>query len=266
MFSKRPPDHSYVASPGELSPTDEESRGFINDKGLCCDTCHRPYELESKGWPFISRYAVFISWTIAAISLGFFFPPLFEDGAIEYRPITYNNLFGAEIELGGPPTIELEHKWLNLWSHGNIELQREEIRKLGKSTEGLLHAGGNNPKRGYVANLEVFHYLHCLNQIRQFTYKEHYATHMAEWIEKDHRSIVDLNVTDPNNALDRMHVDHCIDALRQQLMCSANVVPLLVEVDEGSKLGYKTDFNVNMKCRNYDKILEWQYAHALLDD
>lgn len=45
---------------------------------------------------------------------------------------------------------------------GNIELQKEDIDQLGKSTEGLLHAGGNDPERGYVANLEVFHYLHCL--------------------------------------------------------------------------------------------------------
>ncbi|RYC65612.1 hypothetical protein CHU98_g597 [Xylaria longipes] len=228
MFDKRSSDYSRLDSPGESSIADEESRSFIDGKRLCS--------------------------------------PLFKDRAVEYQHITYNNIFGDKIELGGPPTIELEHQWRTLWDHGNIELQKEDIDKLGKSTAGLFHAGGNDPKRGYVANLEVFHYLHCLNQIRQFTYKEHYATHMAEWIEKDHGAMVDMNVTNPNNAHDRTHVDHCIDALRQQLMCSADVVPLLVQVDEGSKSGYKTDFNVNMKCRNYDKILEWQSVHALVED
>ncbi|KAH8156808.1 hypothetical protein CIB48_g11438 [Xylaria polymorpha] len=228
MFDRQSSDYSNLDLSGELSLAGEESRGFIDGKRLCS--------------------------------------PLFKDRAVEYQHITYNNIFGDKIQLGGPPTIELEHQWRSLWDHGNIELQKEDIDQLGKSTEGLLHAGGNDPERGYVANLEVFHYLHCLNQIRQFTYKEHYATHMAEWIEKDHRMMVDMNVTDPNDALDRTHVDHCIDALRQQLMCSADVVPLLILVDEGSKSGYKTDFNVHMKCRNYDKILEWQYAHALVEN
>jgi hypothetical protein len=88
---------------------------------------------------------------------------------------------------------------------------------------------------------------------------------MAEWIEKDNGNMVHLNITDPNDAMDRKHVDHCIEAIRLQLMCSANVVPLLVELDEKSKFGFKTDFNVNMKCRNYDKIVDWQSAHGLVE-
>ncbi|KAI0474683.1 hypothetical protein F4859DRAFT_504525 [Xylaria cf. heliscus] len=266
------PLYIYFDLTSELTLADEESRGFINGKRFYYNKCHLLIEPISRWHTLTTFLFIFIPWTIAVISLGLFarqwsinsselacarslssYSPLFNDRAVEYQHITYNNIFRDKIELGGPPTIELEHRWRSLWDHGNIEFQKEEIYELGKSTEGLLHAGGNNPERGYVANLEVFHYLHCLNQIRQFTYKEHYATHMAEWIEKDHRTIVDMNVTDPNNVLDRTHVDHCIDALRQQLMCSADVVPLLVLVDEGSKSGYKTDFKVNMKCRNYEK-------------
>ncbi|KAI3323787.1 hypothetical protein HD806DRAFT_534903 [Xylariaceae sp. AK1471] len=282
MFDKWLSDYSHLDSRGELSLADEEGRGFIDGKRLCCEKCHRSFEFTSTGWSFIPRLSVFIPWTIVVISLGLFahqwlihpselacarllspYSPVFEDGAVEYHNITYHNMFGNKIELGGPPTPELEQNWRSLWDNGNIELPRKDVEKLGKSTEGLLHAGGNDPERGYVAALEVFHYLHCLNQIRQFTWKEHYATHMAEWIEKDHRHMVDMNVTDPGNALDRMHVDHCIEALRLQLMCAADVVPLLIQVDEGSRSGYMTDFNVNMKCRNYDKIVEWQSAHAL---
>jgi hypothetical protein len=86
---------------------------------------------------------------------------------------------------------------------------------------------------------------------------------MADWIAKDNHDIVDLNVTNHASVADRMHVDHCIEALRLMLMCEADVTPLLIEVDHSSTLGQKSDFNVHHKCRNWEKITDWQYAHSI---
>jgi hypothetical protein len=55
----------------------------------------------------------------------------------------------------------LSEQTLTCSADGNIELSKEGVEKLGKSTEGLLHVNGDHNK-GYVAAIEVFHYLHCL--------------------------------------------------------------------------------------------------------
>jgi hypothetical protein len=46
-------------------------------------------------------------------------------------------------------------------------------------------------------------------------------------------------------------------------MCNADVTPLLIEVDESSTLGQKSDFNVHHKCRNWEKVTEWQYENSI---
>ncbi|KAI0405639.1 hypothetical protein F4802DRAFT_561352 [Xylaria palmicola] len=152
-------------------------------------------------------------------------------------------------------------RWDGLWSQGTIELPPDGPARLNKSTENLQHAR-KDPSRGYTAVLEVFHHLHCLNQIRQFTWKDYYATHMADWIGGDGRGIVDLNVTDHASVADRMHVDHCIEALRLQLVCGADLTPLLIEVADND-FGQKADFNVHHKCRNWDKVTQWQHEHSI---
>lgn len=59
-----------------------------------------------------------------------------------------------------------------------------------------------------------------------------------------------------DNALkNRMHVDHCIDALRIAIQCFGDVTPVFVRL--GGHAGAKADFNSHHKCRNFDKIEGW---------
>lgn len=61
----------------------------------------------------------------------------------------------------------------------------------------------------------------------------------------------------PVNTVDgRMHVDHCIEALRLSLMCYADITPLLIKKSSRLKVGRMADFNVHHKCRNFDKIVD----------
>ncbi|TGJ79242.1 hypothetical protein E0Z10_g9525 [Xylaria hypoxylon] len=187
------------------------------------------------------------------------YSPAVEGGAIGYYDTNFRNEFGGKTEFGGPPTPELEDRWDKLWSQGSIEISKSGVEKLGKSTDKLMHAK-NDTTRGYRGVLEVFHQLHCLNEIRQYTWKAYYATHMPDWVEA-HRGRVDLNLTDPNSVMDRLHVDHCIEALRLQLMCAGDVTPLLLELDEDGD--EKADFNVRHKCRKWEGITDWQFNHAI---
>jgi hypothetical protein len=53
----------------------------------------------------------------------------------------------------------------------------------------------------------------------------------------------------------RMHVDHCIDALRIAIQCFGDVTPVFVRL--GGHAGAKADFNSHHKCRNFDKLEGW---------
>jgi hypothetical protein len=134
--------------------------------------------------------------------------------------------------------------------------------------------------------LEVFHQLHCLvrdesylelctldrpsanvtnekNLIRQYTWRDYYNDNLREWLDTgDHHQLVDLNVTTHQSVGDRMHVDHCIETLRLQLMCNADLTPMLVLQDDSIALGSKADFNVHHKCRSWDRLVEWQRTHT----
>ncbi|KAI0455260.1 hypothetical protein F5B21DRAFT_503560 [Xylaria acuta] len=269
--------YSPVSSRSESLHSDEEDRGFIEDKHYEGG----PSNPRPGLWGHIPHFSVILPWFLAVLNLGLFlhrylrypselecarllspYSPAIDAGIVEYYDTNFQNEFGGRSAYIGPPTPELEERWNDLWSRGTIELPLDGPSKLNKSAERLKHAH-KDPARGYAAVLEVFHHIHCLNQIRQYTWKDYYATHMAEWISKDSHGIVDLNVTDPASVTDRMHVDHCIEALRLQLMCNADLTPLLIEVDESNDFGQKADFNVHHKCRNWDKVTEWQYANNI---
>lgn len=55
-------------------------------------------------------------------------------------------------------------------------------------------------------------------------------------------------------------LDHCVDYLRQFIMCASDVTP----VTSNWVLTHHTphpDFNTMHKCRNFDKLLEWVEEH-----
>ena len=56
------------------------------------------------------------------------------------------------------------------------------------------------------------------------------------------------------------HQDHCIDSIRQSLMCSADISPVIWH---WKKDGFKQDMNNTHVCRNFDKITDWAKDHML---
>lgn len=49
-------------------------------------------------------------------------------------------------------------------------------------------------------------------------------------------------------------------------MCASDVTPVVFELDESRKAGFKSDFNMVRKCRNFDKIQDWAVANAKQGD
>lgn len=61
----------------------------------------------------------------------------------------------------------------------------------------------------------------------------------------------------------RMHVDHCIEALRVTLMCHGDTTPFFSILDPTAPLGARADFSPHRKCRKFDKLHSWVKDHQL---
>ncbi|KAK1993872.1 hypothetical protein LX36DRAFT_537726, partial [Colletotrichum falcatum] len=95
-----------------------------------------------------------------------------------------------------------------------------------------------------LINLNVFHSLHCLNMLRKYLYRSHYnATYTGPELESQ---------------LD--HMSHCIDVLRESLICNGDIAIITYDWRKGHKLPWP-NFKVEHECKNWDKILRWSKEH-----
>jgi len=99
-----------------------------------------------------------------------------------------------------------------------------------------------------MATLEFGHQMHCLNVIRKHTYLEYYDFE-KNWLEKDPEFY-------------RIHLDHCIEMLRQLIMCTGDVGLITFDWVEGRDIPYP-DFNTVHKCRDFDSLLEWNHDNVV---
>ncbi|KAH8889425.1 hypothetical protein GQ53DRAFT_625496, partial [Thozetella sp. PMI_491] len=98
----------------------------------------------------------------------------------------------------------------------------------------------------YVIELEIFHQLHCLDSIRRSLFP---ATGHSGGV-KSHFGDGDKDAHLPS------HLDHCLDWIRQGLMCWVDVTPVTWEFDP--ELGYpETQIPHQRTCRNWDRVTAW---------
>lgn len=70
------------------------------------------------------------------------------------------------------------------------------------------------------------------------------------------RAVNGTLVHDSNLDLNIPHFDHCIDTLRQSLMCYADLSPLQWHWNH-HKQCYEPTWDVPRQCRNFDAVQEW---------
>ncbi|KAG1758120.1 hypothetical protein EDD22DRAFT_912318 [Suillus occidentalis] len=147
-------------------------------------------------------------------------------GAVESTIVRFNGTLDFPSIYRGPPSPV---------TYGLLPTQMslEEILKAG---------GGDSPYKvkypakfggGFMATIEVYHQLHCL-----------YYGHAD------------------NTTVDRMHLDHCIEMIRKNIMCNADVTMITWDWVQGHKDPWP-DFNTRHQCRNYEKIMDWAVKHAV---
>ncbi|KAH8817357.1 hypothetical protein F5884DRAFT_874356 [Xylogone sp. PMI_703] len=133
----------------------------------------------------------------------------------------------------GPPTPEKDKAWDDLIQVGIVSLTSDEAGQLANKTlENPLVEGE------YMVGVEVFHQIHCVNILRHQVYEQ--ATPYSQR---------------PRN--ERAHIDHCVDSLRQVIMCHGDTTPMSLVRDERESPPYFVIFETVHTCRNWDSIWNW---------
>jgi hypothetical protein len=131
-----------------------------------------------------------------------------------------------------------------------IIITSDEVRRLGKNPRTALRIPEKlgRGSDAYVASIEVFHHLHCLDELRREISYKHY--HEAE------------EGPAPGGKLHEAHISHCIDVLAQALRCTGSVDMITFNWVQGHKLP-QPDFSNRKVCRDFDALLNWADSNGL---
>ncbi|POS74148.1 hypothetical protein DHEL01_v207457 [Diaporthe helianthi] len=115
-----------------------------------------------------------------------------------YHRHEFDGSLGIQTKYTGEPRPEIEEAWAHIFKHYNLRFTAEEMQKLNRTDNPIeLQNGG-----GFFGQISAYHHLHCLSMLRQVLWHDFY------------------NISIPNL---RAHADHCINDIRQSLMCHADL-------------------------------------------
>ncbi|KAI0428593.1 hypothetical protein F5Y09DRAFT_343505 [Xylaria sp. FL1042] len=151
------------------------------------------------------------------------------------------------------PSDELDAIWKDLLHALNIRITNDEMSFLKENKSNRVQVTGGNQKNGYdyVGVLGVYHHLHCLNNLRRVIHWDYYGPKMS-------------GLKHPEG-FSKEHSDHCIDAIRQALMCHANTD---VYTSEWNYESHNPSTNIQSRssttCVRWDSLNNWARDKALV--
>ncbi|KAM7185569.1 protein of unknown function (DUF3328) domain containing protein [Rhypophila sp. PSN 637] len=157
------------------------------------------------------------------------------EGAVRYMKVRYNATLVIESPYNGADHHEVDRAWHELLKNMNIAVPKSDLERIGTHSIPIP-----DMDEMYFAGLSVFHELHCLKRLKQYTWREHYFP----------------NITADEERLNRLHTDHCLEILRQAVLCHADVSLFTLQWSEGSRQP-RADFSQEHQCADFDAINAW---------
>ncbi|KAH8804686.1 hypothetical protein F5884DRAFT_884330 [Xylogone sp. PMI_703] len=179
--------------------------------------------------------------------------------AISYNLVKFDSgIYGGETPYQGYPTPENNALWEELYEHETSHISPEVAKILPNRTSAEAPYEGS----GYLVVLNVFHNLHCIDSIRQSWYY---------FLDPKWNATLNpytLHPEDPELGLQilggrdvgTVHVDHCLDALRQSVMCEGDTTPNVFQYSEKHR-EIRAWATVVHECRDSNKIKFWAREH-----
>ncbi|KAJ7493790.1 hypothetical protein FB451DRAFT_1122315 [Mycena latifolia] len=130
------------------------------------------------------------------------------------------------------PSPVVDEAWRSLYEFAETKISSVEAAKMPNHTWPFL-----GEETSYVIALDVFHQLHCLDMLRWQLHPGHNYTRLPMG-----------------------HVRHCIGAIRQALMCSADVTPIVWQWSDRLQVAEQRDDVVHV-CRDFSAVRDWARDH-----
>jgi hypothetical protein len=140
-----------------------------------------------------------------------------------------------------------------------------ELGKIDMPASSLKVKHPTTGVEGYRVGLEVFHQLHCVNLLRQVTYKDYYTKlgngNFAGGQEELQMHTGMFPVHDIELPADDL-ADHCLEILRKNIECNADIGLFTFYMLEGDPLPWP-ELNSWHTCRNFNKVRDWALEKSI---
>ncbi|PYH63537.1 oxidase ustYa family protein [Aspergillus vadensis CBS 113365] len=157
-------------------------------------------------------------------------------GLVEYEDVRFQGDLHDVNPWKGAPSPALDEAWENI-----THISADDMLRMKKPLTQVKAPPALGD--GYVGGIEVFHQLHCLNLVRQYTYYDYYM--QPENQPLSFRS---------SPGMIRAHTaDHCIDILRQVVQCNGDAGVLTRSWVKGNNKS-QPDFGTWHKCRKIQPL------------
>ncbi|KAI5361666.1 Putative mycotoxin biosynthesis protein UstYa [Septoria linicola] len=129
----------------------------------------------------------------------------------------------------GPPGPEMDEAWDKMLAMTTFNISGD----AAKPAVGKTHQYDDGK---YAMGFEVFHALHCINNIRMMMYPENYI------------------LNEPKEETE-LHKAHCLDYLRQYVQCNADLTPFWGDWVPKYRLVLRP--YTPHTCRDWSRLTEW---------
>ncbi|KAL1799376.1 hypothetical protein ACET3X_003413 [Alternaria dauci] len=168
------------------------------------------------------------------------FPAVKKSGAFRQKSRVFP-LTVAGTPFAGFPSPELDQAWHELLEGTVIKVSAEDLAYYNVTSLPLADGSG------YASEIFMTHELHCLKKIRQWIYKETYFLDVQGLAR---------------NELER-HVNHCIETLRQGIMCRGDVSLGTYTYLSGDGNDVTARSWASHQCVDFDALMTWTESRAI---
>ncbi|EHK99530.1 hypothetical protein M7I_4600 [Glarea lozoyensis 74030] len=195
MFLLKPWKNQY----GEVAEFDEDSSEEDLLFRLKVESQQRERRLRNVTLTILNTTMFLFSFTVlisrisvsegknAALKQSSFYSPILNDITIPTFPYTMNGSLFADNNPGlarQDPSPEVDDVWKEFDKTRTLVISREDVVKLGKDPELVAKFEDEYWGFGddaYMAQMDVFHQIHCLNTLRKIAFEDFYGPVESHW-------------------------------------------------------------------------------------
>lgn len=181
-----------------------------------------------------------------------FFPSLRSADALQYEFRKWP-VHMAGNPFAGKPRLELDQAWHGLFEKNNIRVTKDDLEFYNVTSLPIIPRSSSSSSQNvdsqihdeWVGQLGVFHELHCLKRIRHWIYRDYYLENASQSVLVEESA----------------HVDHCIELLREAIICHAD--PTLSGFRWIQNDG---TYHLTVEAPGYHKCVNWERLRVWNDE